>query len=54
MKVKELVRKLNKRDKEQIVCWMDFDGYIHEITEVEPILCYDEFNKKWISKTFVH
>ena len=54
MKIKELVKKLNKRDKEQIVCWLDDDGYTHEITEVKPILCYDKFKKEWISKTYVH
>ena len=53
MKVKELIRKLNKRDKENIVCYMDDDGLLHEITVVEPIISYDMFTKKYISKTYV-
>ena len=53
MKVKELIRKLNKRDKENIVCYMDDDGLLHEITVVEPIISYDMFTKKYTSKTYV-
>lgn len=53
MKVKELIKKLNKRDKENIVCYMDDDGLLHEITVVEPIISYDMFTKKYTSKTYV-
>lgn len=37
MKVGELIKKLQKRDKEQVVYYKDKDG-LHEITDVKPIL----------------
>ena len=37
MKVGELIKKLNKRDKNQIVYYIDKYGK-HEITDVQPML----------------
>lgn len=37
MKVGELIKKLNKRDKNQIVYYVDKYGK-HEITDVQPML----------------
>ena len=40
MKVGELIKKLNKRDKSQIVYYVDKYGK-HEITDVQPMLTKD-------------
>ena len=40
MKVSELVKKLNKRDKENLIYYIDADG-LHEITKVAPMLMKD-------------
>lgn len=37
MTVKDLVKKLNKRDKDNAVYYKDANGY-HEITAVEPCI----------------
>lgn len=40
MKVGELIKKLNKRDKENLIYYIDENG-LHEITKVAPMLMRD-------------
>lgn len=40
MKVGELIKKLNKRDKTNLVYYTDANG-LHEITNVEPMIMRD-------------
>lgn len=40
MKVGELIKKLNKRDKTNLVYYTDTNG-LHEITNVEPMIMRD-------------